>query len=314
MTDVTLRTLGAGTTISVGDLFLTRQGADTVDTSVTGTQLLAFARTAQGTAAYENVGTGANEVVQLDGSAKLPAVDGSQLTNLPAGVTTLAALTDVLQTSNNLVLSGSAPSGFSGTGNTSFGIGALHSNTGVNSTGIGYGALIINAAADNVALGFLAGTALTSGSQNTAVGSGSLITATVSTDSTAIGEHALYNADGNYNTALGSGAGITITTGIQNTIIGKSADVNSAAAANRIAIGYTAVCTADNTAQIGNALITDVTLGNATAKIHADGSQLSGMAAVVATVTTPTILDSTQYLQLTVGGTTYNIGIVTPGT
>ena len=31
------------------------------------------------------VGTGANQIVQLDASAKLPAVDGSQLTNLPGG-------------------------------------------------------------------------------------------------------------------------------------------------------------------------------------------------------------------------------------
>ena len=36
-----------------------------------------------GTAAALDVGTGALDVVQLDGSAKLPAVDGSQLTNLP---------------------------------------------------------------------------------------------------------------------------------------------------------------------------------------------------------------------------------------
>lgn len=35
-----------------------------------------------GTAAALNVGTAANQVVQLDGSAKLPAVDGSQLVNL----------------------------------------------------------------------------------------------------------------------------------------------------------------------------------------------------------------------------------------
>lgn len=39
---------------------------------------------AYGTAANFNVGTAANNVVQLDGTAKLPAVDGSQLTNLPA--------------------------------------------------------------------------------------------------------------------------------------------------------------------------------------------------------------------------------------
>ena len=37
-----------------------------------------------GTAAVEDAGTGPNDIVQLDGSSRLPAVDGSQLTNLPA--------------------------------------------------------------------------------------------------------------------------------------------------------------------------------------------------------------------------------------
>ena len=37
-----------------------------------------------GTAAVLNTGTGANNIVQLDGTSKLPAVDGSQLTNLPS--------------------------------------------------------------------------------------------------------------------------------------------------------------------------------------------------------------------------------------
>ena len=36
-----------------------------------------------GTASTLNVGTSANNIVQLDGSAQLPAVDGSNLTNLP---------------------------------------------------------------------------------------------------------------------------------------------------------------------------------------------------------------------------------------
>jgi hypothetical protein len=36
-----------------------------------------------GTASTKAVGTSADNVVQLDGSARLPAVDGSQLTNLP---------------------------------------------------------------------------------------------------------------------------------------------------------------------------------------------------------------------------------------
>jgi hypothetical protein len=42
-----------------------------------------------GTAAALNVGTGASQVVQLDGSAKLPAIDGSQLTNVGALVKTV---------------------------------------------------------------------------------------------------------------------------------------------------------------------------------------------------------------------------------
>lgn len=38
-----------------------------------------------GSAATLNAGTSANNLVQLDGTGKLPAVDGSQLTNLPSG-------------------------------------------------------------------------------------------------------------------------------------------------------------------------------------------------------------------------------------
>lgn len=41
-----------------------------------------------GTAAVLDVGTSANNIVQLDTSAKLPAVDGSQLTNLPTPTST----------------------------------------------------------------------------------------------------------------------------------------------------------------------------------------------------------------------------------
>ena len=52
-----------------------------------------------GTAAAEDVGTSAGNVVQLDGSLRLPAVDGSQLLNLPSGATTLGGLSDVTITS-----------------------------------------------------------------------------------------------------------------------------------------------------------------------------------------------------------------------
>jgi hypothetical protein len=54
----------------------------------TGATTAAAARTnlGLGTAATLNAGTAANNLVQLDGSAKLPAVDGSQLTNISPGL------------------------------------------------------------------------------------------------------------------------------------------------------------------------------------------------------------------------------------
>ncbi len=57
-----------------------------------------------GTASGEDVGTGAGNVVQLDGSGRLPSVDGSQLTNLPAApVTSVAGYTgDVSLTTSDV--------------------------------------------------------------------------------------------------------------------------------------------------------------------------------------------------------------------
>ena len=63
-----------------------------------------------GTAAAEDVGTLAGNVVQLDGTAKLPAVDGSQLTNLPTGgftyqeQSTNAFNVSVTDSTNNIVM------------------------------------------------------------------------------------------------------------------------------------------------------------------------------------------------------------------
>ena len=64
-------------------------GLATVATSgaysdVTGTPSL-------GTAAALNVGTGANNIPQLDGSGKLPAIDGSNLVGVSAGVSAAKA-------------------------------------------------------------------------------------------------------------------------------------------------------------------------------------------------------------------------------
>jgi hypothetical protein len=94
----------AGLTTSANQMLYTT-GSDAYDvTSITaaGRAILDDAdATAQrntlglGSAATEDVGTGANNVVQLDGSSRLPAVDGSQLTNLPSGASDLDGLSDV---------------------------------------------------------------------------------------------------------------------------------------------------------------------------------------------------------------------------
>jgi hypothetical protein len=78
----------------------------TVTSVAGGTGLTGGTITGTGTLAVD-VGTTANKIVQLDGSAKLPAVDGSALTNLPAenkwatvtgdsGTTTANSTTDTL--------------------------------------------------------------------------------------------------------------------------------------------------------------------------------------------------------------------------
>ena len=53
-----------------------------------------------GDAAVQSVGTGPNNVVQLDGSSRLPAVDGSQLTNLPAAAGSLLAANNLSDVAN----------------------------------------------------------------------------------------------------------------------------------------------------------------------------------------------------------------------
>ena len=65
--------------------------ADIGDGELTNTQINASAAIALtkisglGTAAALDFGTGANQIVQLDGTGKLPALNASALTNLDAG-------------------------------------------------------------------------------------------------------------------------------------------------------------------------------------------------------------------------------------
>jgi hypothetical protein len=89
-TIVTPQNVGTVTSVAVADSGsseftvtgspITSSGTITLEVnSISNTKI-----TGLGTAATLNVGTSANNIVQLDGSALLPAVDGSQLTNLNA--------------------------------------------------------------------------------------------------------------------------------------------------------------------------------------------------------------------------------------
>lgn len=79
---------GTNTKVFVGSM-AAEDAADYTPTASLGTMAFEDATdytptSGFGSAAFEDVGTSAGNVVQLDGSARLPAVDGSQLTNLPS--------------------------------------------------------------------------------------------------------------------------------------------------------------------------------------------------------------------------------------
>jgi hypothetical protein len=90
--DAELQALAGLTSAANKGIEFTGSGtAGTYDLTAAGKALLDDADAAAqrstlglGSAAVLTAGTSANNAVQLDGSARLPAVDGSQLTNLPA--------------------------------------------------------------------------------------------------------------------------------------------------------------------------------------------------------------------------------------
>lgn len=100
-----------------------------------------------GTAATQDVGTTANDVVQLDGSSRLPAVDGSQLTNLPSsGISdvvddTTPQLGGDLDTNGNDINFGDNDKAIFGAGND---LQIYHSGTGSVINEAGTGNLTVN--------------------------------------------------------------------------------------------------------------------------------------------------------------------------
>ncbi len=118
-----------------------------------------------------------------------------------------------------------------------------------------------NTAQANVSLGLTALDEITSGDRNTAVGHNALTEAKAGVNNVAMGYNTLNNVtSGNYNVGIGNSAGSNVVGGSGNVFIGNNANTgsNQAGPANRIAIGSAANVTQNNTAVIGNDLVTGV--------------------------------------------------------
>jgi len=164
--------------------------------------------------------------------------------------------------------------------------------TGSNNTAVGYQALDTGGGSSNVAVGSQSLTTST-GSYNVAVGGQALYSETTANDNAAFGTQALTaDTTGSDNVGIGTNALYRVTTGSQNVAVGFDAGVNSSpllttisnstfvgwgassstdGLTNMIVLGWGAVGTASNTGVIGNASVTDVYVGGATAlaAIHA---------------------------------------------
>ncbi len=90
VTDAQLTILGntSGTNTGDQDISGIETNASAIATNTTAIAANTTAIAGLGTAASKDIGTGPGNVLQLDAASKLPAVDGSQLTNLPAAPVT----------------------------------------------------------------------------------------------------------------------------------------------------------------------------------------------------------------------------------
>ena len=217
---------------------------DYVDGSIPGSQSVYknIAVAGQSTATADS----ANDILTLvAGSGMTITTSGDNVTfaSAAAGATSIDGLTD-----------GSADG-------TSVGLGtdALKNDNGANANiGIGTQALCANIAGQhNVGIGFCS-LRTTTGSCNTAVGSGSLFVNSSGIDNTALGAFALCsNVSGSRNVAIGHLAMADNTTGTGNTIVGRGAAQLGVGSFNNTAVGEQALYAniAENNTAIGkNAL------------------------------------------------------------
>jgi hypothetical protein len=237
---------GAGSALATGNNCIVIGGnADVSGVAATNEITIGYGSIGQGdnTALIGNAST--TDVYFGDGTNTILHGDGSALTNLPSGATTLNDLDDCIASypDNNVgVGQGALESLTTGYDNTATGVNALAVNsTGYGSVAVGSGALANSNGQYNVGVGTQAFANVTSGA---------------------------------INTGVGQNVGTTLATGNYNTLIGDSADVGSASLSNAIAIGQGAVVNATNTWIVG-------TLGKKQA-IQEGGNAAMGVSTLIA--------------------------------
>jgi trimeric autotransporter adhesin len=140
--------------------------------------------------------------------------------------------------------------------------------------GVGAGDSIASGGDYNVVVGDNAGTAITTGANNTAVGYAALDANTTGEQNVAVGVNALSaNTTANYNAAMGTNALGVNTTGAQNVAVGQSALGANTTADNNTAVGMSALganTTGGSNVAVGtSALAANTTAANNTAIGHA---------------------------------------------
>jgi hypothetical protein len=183
------------------------------------------------------IGTSANQIVKLDGSAKLPAVDGSQLTNLAGGgATDINGLSD----------------GVSYVSGSSFGLGsnALANNgSGTRNIAIGFDASRYAVGYFNTCVGYNAGkgaSSTTTGNSNCAFGMNTLEGVTSGASNVAIGKSTMYQSStASNNSGMGNSALQNLSTGSNNMGLGNDSG-GFASPSGMITSGSNAICLGNN--------------------------------------------------------------------
>jgi Chaperone of endosialidase len=136
---------------------------------------------------------------------------------------------------------------------TAIGASALAVSTGNNDTAVGTRALLANATgSSNSAFGVDAMRSNVTGSNNSAFGAGALFNNTAGWNNVAIGTDALVdNTTGELNTGLGSLALANLTTGNSNVAIGNFAGINVTTGSNNIHIAHFGEASDTGTIRIG---------------------------------------------------------------